>query len=72
MTSRWYPVKVKEATYKKIILIKGTLEQANRKPVSIGDAVDVIFQAACEELASRNGQRLPKEFYLPDLEVVLK
>ncbi len=62
----WRPVKVHEATYNKIILIKGTLEQTNRKPVTMGDTIDVIFQAACDELASRTGKRLPRELYLED------
>ncbi len=60
----WRPVKVKEATYKKIILIKGTLEQTNKVPVSIGDTIDTIFLAACEELAEKSGKRLPREFYV--------
>ena len=55
---------MREATYKKIILIKGTLEQTNREPVSIGETVDAIFLAACEELATKNKKTLPPEFYL--------
>ena len=58
------PLKVKEATYKKIILVKGTLEQTNQRNVSIGDTIDAIFLAACEELATRSGKKLPQEFYL--------
>lgn len=64
MSVRWRPIKVQEATYNKIILVKGTLEQVNRIPVSIGDTVDVIFEAACKELATRSGKSLPEEYIL--------
>jgi len=63
----WRPIKVHEATYGKIMLIKGTLEQTNRRPVTMGDTVDAIFQAACEELAARTGKKLPPELYLEDV-----
>ncbi len=48
------------------MVIKGTLEQTNQRPVTMGDTVDAVFLAACEELATRNGKKLPKEFYLDD------
>ena len=66
---KWKPIKVQEATYNKIILIKGTLEQANRRPITIGDTVDVIFLAYSKTLARSSGKELPKEYLLEDLDV---
>ncbi len=66
---KWKPIKVQEQTYNKIILIKGTLEQTNRRPITIGDTVDVIFLAACRTLANRSGKALPQDFILEGLDV---
>lgn len=60
----WKPIKVKEQTYNKVILVKGVLEQVNMRPVSVGETIDAIFLAACQELAKKQKITLPKAFLL--------
>jgi len=62
-------LKVREATYKKIMVIKGTLEQTNQKPVTIADTIDATFLLQCEALAKRHGRGLPAELYLEGLKI---
>ena len=60
----WKQIKVREATYKKIILMKATLEQVEQEPVTIGETIDSIFLAAVEDLSRRTGKKIPDELYL--------
>lgn len=53
------------ATYKKVILVKGVLEQVNMRPVTMGETVDAIFLGICLELAKKNKIKLPEELILP-------
>jgi hypothetical protein len=60
----WKQMKVREATYKKIIMMKATFEQLEQEPVTVGETIDTVFLAACEDLAKTTGKKLPEELYL--------
>lgn len=63
MPKIWRPIKVSDKTYAKIVIMKASLEQANRRPITMGDTIDTIITAACRELATNMKVDLPKDIF---------
>ena len=59
-------VKLKDATYKKVMLLKGTFESVDQRPFTISETIDAVFLATCTDMAKANKLKLPADFFLKD------
>ena len=57
----YHPVKIRESTWRKVVFMKGVLEQAEMETLTIEDTVDRVFQATINGLADANSIKLPPE-----------